>query len=97
MDKHATLQLLNTHGPEIRERFGVRRLSLIGSVARDEAGNDSDVDVLVEFEGSETFQGYFGLKFFLEDLFKKPVDVVTETGLRPAFRPYVEEDAIEIS
>ncbi len=97
MDRDATLKLLTEHGPEIRERFGVRRLSLIGSVARDEAGDDSDVDVLVEFEGPETFRGYFGLKFFLEDLFERPVDVVTETGLRPAFRPYVEEDAIEIA
>ena len=97
MDKRATLKLLNEHGPEIRERFGVKRLALFGSVARGDAGADSDVDVLVEFEEATTFRGYMGLKFYLEDLFQKPVDLVTEAGLRPVFRPYVEEDAIEIS
>ncbi|CAN5349810.1 nucleotidyltransferase family protein [soil metagenome] len=97
MDREVILKLLNEHGSEIRERFGVKRFALIGSVARDQAADESDVDMLVEFEGPETFHGYFGLKFFLEDLFKKPVDVVTETGLRPAFRPYVEEEVIEIS
>jgi predicted nucleotidyltransferase len=91
MDREVILKLLNEHGSEIRERFGVKRFALIGSVARDQAADESDVDMLVEFHG------YFGLKFFLEDLFKKPVDVVTETGLRPAFRPYVEEEVIEIS
>jgi predicted nucleotidyltransferase len=97
MDREATFNLLNEHSPEIKERFGVRRLAVFGSVARNEAGVDSDVDVLVEFEGSTTFRGYMGLKFYLEDLFQRPVDLVTEAGLRPVFRPYVEEDAIEIS
>lgn len=97
MDKDETLKLLNLHGAEIRERFGVKRLALFGSVARDDASEESDVDVLVEFEGSTTFRGYMGLKSYLEDLFQRPVDLVTEAGLRPVFRPYVEGDAIEIS
>lgn len=97
MDKVETLKLLTLHGPEIRERFSVKRLALFGSVARDDASEESDVDVLVEFEGPSTFDGYFGLKFYLEDLFGRDVDLVTEAGLRPVFRPYVEEDAIEIS
>lgn len=65
-------------------------------VARGDAGEQSDVDVLVDFEESSTFDGYFGLKFYLEDLLGREVDLVTETGLRPVFRPYVEAEAIEI-
>jgi predicted nucleotidyltransferase len=47
---------------ELRERFGVRSLRLFGSVARNEAAEGSDVDVLVEFEGPRTFRGYMDLR-----------------------------------
>ena len=51
----------------VRE-FGVHDLALFGSVARDEAGTSSDVDILVSFDGPATADRYFGLQFFLEDL-----------------------------
>lgn len=77
--------------------MGVRSLSLFGSVARDEAGPGSDVDVLVEFADEPTFAGYMDLKFRLEDLFGRRVDLVTVGGLRPRVRPYVEEDLIRVA
>ena len=46
---------------ELTKQFGVRSLALFGSVARDEARPDSDVDVLVEFEGPTTFDAHMGL------------------------------------
>jgi hypothetical protein len=78
-------------------RFGVKSLSLFGSTARDEAGPDSDVDVLVEFEGRVSFDGYMGLKHFLEDLLGTSVDVVTPSGLKPRIRPQVERDTIRVT
>jgi predicted nucleotidyltransferase len=96
MDRAAALALLNLHKPVLAERFGVTKLALFGSVARGTAGADSDVDVLVDFEGPATSKRYFGVQFYLEDLLGRPVDLVTESALRPRLRPYVERDAIDV-
>jgi predicted nucleotidyltransferase len=77
-------------------RFGVTRLALFGSVARDTATPDSDVDILVGFDGPATSARVFGVQFFLEDALGNPVDLVTEKALRSEFRPYVERERIDI-
>jgi len=81
----------------MRARFGVRSLALFGSVARDEARPDSDVDVLVEFDGPTTFDRHMGLLVFLEDLLGCRVDVVTPTGLRPGHREAIEPDLVRVA
>ena len=96
MDRSTALRLLKAHKPTLAERFGVERLALFGSTARDTAGAGSDVDVLVSFDGPATSERYFGVQFYLEDLFGRPVDLVTEKALRDRLRPYVERDAIVI-
>lgn len=96
MRRDEALSLLNEASQEIRRRFGVRQLRLFGSTARDEAREDSDVDILVEFEGPATFDGYFGLLHFLEARLGCGVDLVTEKGLKDRVRPYVEKDAIRV-
>jgi uncharacterized protein len=70
--------------------FKVESLSLFGSVAR-------DLDFLVEFEGPATFDGYMGLKFFLEDLFNRPVDLVIKQDLKARIRQRVIEEAIHVA
>jgi uncharacterized protein len=97
MRRDEAVRLLTEAGPEIVRRFGVRQLRLFGSTARDEAREDSDVDILVEFEGPATFRGYFDLLHYLEEQFGKPVDLVTEKGLRKEVRAYVEKDAIRVA
>jgi uncharacterized protein len=77
--------------------FKVESLSLFGSVARNEAKPDSDLDFLVEFEGPATFDGYMGLKFFLEDLFNRPVDLVIKKDLKARIRQRVTEEAIHVA
>ncbi len=69
----------------------------IGSAARDEMGEGSDVDVLVEFEGLSTFRGYFDLKDYLEALLGRTVDLVTERGLKPRARRHVERDFVRVA
>lgn len=81
----------------MRAQFGVRSLALFGSVARDEARPDSDVDVLVEFEGPTTFDGHMGLLVFLEDLLGCRVDVVTPNGLRPGRREAIAQDLVRVA
>lgn len=71
--------------------FGVKLLAIFGPVARDEARQDSDVDILVEFQGPATFNGYMDLKFFLEDLLGRPIDLVTSRSIRLKNQSTVEE------
>lgn len=97
MNRSDVLKLLNEHREQVRERFGAKRLALFGSAARDELREDSDIDVLVEFDGPATFDGYFDLKTYLEQLLGRPVDLVTEKGLRPRARRHVEKDLIHVA
>jgi len=97
MNRDQVLSLLNQHREDIQQRFAIKHLALFGSAARDEMHEGSDVDVLVEFEGPATFDGYMGLKSFLEGLLKVKVDLVTNNGLKPRARPYVEKDLIHVA
>jgi predicted nucleotidyltransferase len=74
----------------------VTHLALFGSTARDGAGADSDVDVLVAFDGPATSARYFGVQFYLEDALGCAVDLVSEKALRAELRPYIERDAIRV-
>lgn len=96
MTRDQVLALLAEHKPVLAERFGVQRLALFGSFARDTAREDSDVDVLVRFDGPATSKRYFGVQFYLEDLLHRSVDLVTEQALRERLKPYIERDAIAV-
>ena len=78
-------------------RYGVSRIGLFGSCARGTPGPTSDVDVLVEFaDPFVTFDRYMDLKFFLEDLFGRPVDLVIRSTLKPRIRRTVEEETVYV-
>lgn len=96
MNRTALLALLAQHKPELERRFGVVRLALFGSRAREQARTDSDADVLIAFDGPASSERYFGVQFYLEDLLGCPVDLVTDKALRPQLRPFVERDAIHV-
>ena len=71
----------------IRQKYGVRKIGIFGSFARGEEKEGSDIDVLVDFnEGAKTFDHFMELKFFLEDLFGRKVDLVTVDALRPQLK-----------
>ena len=96
MNSTQAIQLLRQSKPTLSAQFGVTGLALFGSTARDKAGADSDVDILVAFDGPATSKQYFGVQFFLEDLFGIPVDLVTEKALRPELKPFIEHEAIYV-
>ncbi len=96
MRKDEVLKLLTQHKPELIRRFGITDLALFGSTVRNEARPDSDIDVLVSFDGPATSKRYFGVQFYLEDLLGRPVDLVTDDALRPQLRPYVEKEIIHV-
>ncbi len=96
MNRAAALKILTQSKPILADRFGVTRLALFGSTARDAAESGSDIDILVGFDGPATSARYFGVQFFLEDLFGCPVDLVTEKALRAELRPYIESEAVHV-
>ena len=72
------------------------RLALFGSTVRNEAGANSDIDIIVAFDGPATSKKYFGVQFLLEDQLGCPVDLVTEKALRAELRPFIEREAINV-
>jgi len=96
MNRSTALSLLAQSKPTLAERFAVRELALFGSTVRDETRPDSDIDVLVTFDGPATSTRYFGVQFFLEDVFGCPVDLVTDKALRPELRPHIEREAVHV-
>jgi uncharacterized protein len=77
--------------------FGVARLRLFGSHARDSAAAGSDIDLVVAFHGPATFDAYIGLKHFLEDRLGQRVDLVTEAAIRPEIKSTIDREAIRVA
>jgi len=78
-------------------QYQIKTLALFGSTARNEAKENSDLDFLVEFNTSPTFDNYMDLKFHLEELFKKPIDLVIKEDLKPIIREQVIKEAVYVS
>ena len=72
-------------------------LQVFGSVVHGSAGPGSDLDLLVEFPNSPSFEQFMDLKLALEDLLSVPVDLVTRRGLRAELRQRIEEEAIPLA
>ena len=96
MNRLHALELLTQSKPTLVARYGVTQLTLFGSTARNAARNDSDIDVLVAFDGPTTSERYFGVQLYLEDLFGCKVDMVTEKALRAELRPFIEKEAVRV-
>lgn len=97
MNRDAVVQLLRAQAPALRERFGARSVSLFGSAARDEMRADSDIDILVEFDGPPSLDAFFGMKDHLESVLGRSVDLVTPGGLKPRARRHVERDLVHVA
>jgi predicted nucleotidyltransferase len=79
-----------TESREQIRKYGVKKIGLFGSFTRNKQKEQSDVDILVEFDkGMKTFDNYMELKFFLENQLKCKVDLVISDTLKPHIKPYV--------
>ena len=96
MNREQVLNTLRTHKPVLAERFGVTDLALFGSFARDQATDESDVDILVRFKRPPSWQTYFGAQFYLEDLLGRPVELADSEDIRAEIRPYVEGHTVDV-
>lgn len=89
MDREDVVRMMRDALPELSARYGFLHLDLFGSFARNESRSESDVDLLVTFQGEPTFARYMGLKEDLEMLVGRKVDLVTAAGLKPRIREAV--------
>jgi predicted nucleotidyltransferase len=81
----------------LRQRFRVARLAVFGSYARGTARKRSDVDILVEFEpDGVTFDNYMELKFYLQRILRRRVDLVMIDAMRPELRPTILREAVDV-
>ena len=96
MGTEQVLECLRAHRGRLAE-LGVLSLSVFGSVARGESRPNSDVDFLVEFDGPATFDRYVQLKFFLEDVLNRRIDLLTRQGIRPELRSFIERDSRRVA
>ncbi|MCA1617938.1 MAG: nucleotidyltransferase family protein [Acidobacteria bacterium] len=91
--KEDVFTLLRQNGEQLR-RFGVGRISVFGSFARGEPNDESDVDILVEFEpGGKSFDNFLALAEFLEEIFERKVDLLTPESLNPRFGHHILNEA----
>jgi predicted nucleotidyltransferase len=97
MKRDHVIRILQQHRHELAERFGVKSLALFGSVARGEATEASDVDLLVAFDRPTGYFGLVRLQLFLQELLGREVDLGTPGSLRPAMRARVEKEAIRVA
>jgi predicted nucleotidyltransferase len=86
-------QTLQGHMPELRERYGVRKLSLFGSYLRGEQRKHSDLDVLVEFHRVPSLFEFIRLERYLSELLNIKVDLVMKSALKPAIGRHILEEA----
>lgn len=80
---------------EILKKYKVKSIVLFGSYVRNEQKEDSDIDLLVEFE-EPTYNNFISLVFSLEELLKKEVNLIPEGSLSPYIEPYVEKEVEKI-
>jgi len=87
--KHTILHTMQNHKTELLD-FGVSRIGLFGSYARNEQTPHSDIDILVDFSPEkENYDSFMALYDYLESLFDKKIEVVTLNGLSPYIKPYI--------
>lgn len=89
----SVVQRIGSMRRELTERFTVNHIGVFGSFARGDAGPESDVDILVEL-ADPTFDHYMDLKFRLEEVLQRSVDLVMADTVKPRLKPIIEQEVI---
>lgn len=89
-------EIIGKHKEEIRERYGVAGISIFGSFVKDEEREDSDVDVLVEFQRPIGFFKFLELEEYLSNLIGRKVDLVSKKALKPHIGKYILKEAVAV-
>ena len=90
------LEYLKQSEDRFRNEYGVTRIGVFGSYARQNENNESsDIDIIVEME-NPSFDHYMDLKFELEDQFQKSVDLVLKETVKPRLKPVIESETVYV-
>ena len=90
------LAILKAQKPELEKRYPISELGLFGSYARDDYNEQSDIDILVDFNDRIDGVDYIRLAHELEDIFLHKIDLVSRKGIKPHYLPFVEKHLIHI-
>ena len=81
---------------EILKQNGISRAAFFGSIVRGELTDNSDIDILVEFEGHKSLLDLAGLKLDLEDALERPVDLLTYRSIHPLLKDRILAEQVPI-
>jgi predicted nucleotidyltransferase len=97
MTRQEAIEKLKAQAGAIRA-LGATSLYLFGSVARDEAGTESDLDLFIDYDPKSRFNALdlVGIKLFLEDELHLPVDITTRDSLHPMLKDRIEHTALQV-
>ena len=96
MTKNIILNFLKYNRTLLKEEFGVTKIGLFGSYARDEATSSSDIDIAVEIDSKNSFRSFFALLHFLEDELNKKIDLGIENSIKPLAKKTILKDIIYV-
>ncbi len=96
MTKQLIIDFLKLHRSELKDKFGVVKIGLFGSYARNEATLESDIDIAVEIKSSNTFRSFFSLLYFLEKGLDNKIDLGIEDSLKPIAKKTILKDIIYV-
>ena len=96
MTKDYILDYLKLHRSELKKNFGVTKIGLFGSYARDEATAQSDIDIAVEIESKNSFRSFFSLLYFLEQGLNSKIDLGIEHSIKPIVKQTILKDIIYV-
>ena len=90
-------KFLGENKARIHQKFGVTKMGIFGSFLRGNEKATSDIDILIDFEEDKvTFKNYMGLKFFLEDIFDRKVDLVIIEDIKPLMKESILREAVYV-
>ena len=96
-DFQQVIDILTSYLENLKLKYQVKSLGVFGSFVRGEATDNSNLDLLVEFKGDVTFDNYMDLKFLLEDLFNRKIDLVIKEDIKPQIRERILEETVYVS
>jgi len=97
MTQKEVLTYLQSHKQEFQENFGVIKIGLFGSYARNEQTNESDIDLAIEIEKTKkSLKTFFAIKRSIENDLKRKVDLGIESSLKPTVKEYIQKDIIYV-
>ena len=90
------IEIIEKHKEVLRRRYGVKEIGIFGSFVRGEAKENSDVDILVEFERPIGFFKFLELEEYLSNLIGRKVDLVSKKALKPQIGKYILEEVVTV-